>query len=86
MEIGKINSWTLTQAVCPGNLAGSVSGIQNFGGNLGGILAPWLTGYVVQTTKSFVLALGIPGVFPVGGILADACLVRSTGPIERNST
>ncbi len=30
------NTWTLTQAVCEKKIVGTVSGIQNFGGNVGG--------------------------------------------------
>ena len=32
------NTWTLTQAVCEKRIVGSVTGIQNFGGNIGGKL------------------------------------------------
>ena len=64
------NTWTLTQAVCSKNIVGTVSGIQNFGGNVGGIIAPALTGYIAYATHSFALALGIGGVIAVIGILA----------------
>jgi len=64
------NTWTLTQATCERKIVGTVSGIQNFGGNLGGILAPFLTGYIAHKTGSFVLALGIVGVVCVIGILS----------------
>lgn len=64
------NTWTLTQAVCPKQLVGTVSGIQNFGGNLGGILAPALTGFIVHVTGSFALALGVVGAILVMGMLA----------------
>jgi len=80
LGIASPNTWTLTMAVCPRSLVGSVSGIQNFGGNLGGILAPWLTGYIAQSTDSFSLALAITGVVLVGGILAYALLIHSIRP------
>jgi MFS transporter, ACS family, D-galactonate transporter len=64
------NTWTLTQAVCPKQLVGTVSGIQNFGGNLGGILAPALTGLIVHATGSFALALGVVGAILGVGMLA----------------
>lgn len=69
------NIWTLTQAICSKNIVGSACGIQNFGGNLGGIVAPALTGYIVQTTGSFSLALGIAGALLLGGILSFYLLV-----------
>ncbi|MGI9167891.1 MAG: hypothetical protein ACR2G5_16190 [Pyrinomonadaceae bacterium] len=34
LRVASPNTWTLTQAVCSKNLVGTVSGIQNFGGNV----------------------------------------------------
>src|SRR5262245_4185677 len=70
------NTWTLTQAVCDKKIVGSVSGIQNFGGNIGGILAPALTGFIVHATNSFALALGLVGVVLVVGMLAYWFLIN----------
>ena len=64
------NTWTLTQAVCEKKIVGTVSGIQNFGGNVGGIIAPALTGYIAHVTKSFALAFGVAGAVLVVGMLA----------------
>ena len=64
------NTWTLTQAVCDKKIVGTVSGIQNFGGNLGGILAPSLTGFIVHASGSFVLALSLVGAILVIGMFA----------------
>ncbi len=72
------NTWTLTQAVCHKKIVGTVSGIQNFGGNLGGILAPALTGFIVHTTKSFALALALVGVILLIGMLAYWFLISDT--------
>ncbi len=69
------NTWTLTQAVCSKSIVGTVSGIQNFGGNLGGILAPALTGYIAHKTQSFALALGLTGLILVVGILSYWLLI-----------
>ena len=75
LGISSPNTWTLTQAICSKNIVGTVSGIQNFGGNLGGILAPALTGYIAHTTKSFELALTVAGVILVAGMLSYCFLV-----------
>ena len=72
------NTWTLTQAVSSRNIVGTVSGIQNFGGNLGGILAPALTGFIAQATQSFALALSVTGGILVFGALAYIFLVSRT--------
>jgi ACS family D-galactonate transporter-like MFS transporter len=64
------NTWTLTAAVCQKKIVGTVAGIQNFGGNLGGILAPALTGFIAHKTDSFALALGLTGAVLVVGMIA----------------
>jgi MFS transporter, ACS family, D-galactonate transporter len=78
--IASPNTWTLTQAVCDKKIVGTVSGIQNFGGNLGGILAPALTGFIAFRTGSFALALGLTGVVLIVGIIAYLTLI--TGKME----
>jgi MFS transporter, ACS family, D-galactonate transporter len=64
------NTWTLTQAVCEKKIVGTVAGIQNFGGNLGGILAPALTGFIAQATGSFALSFAVIGVMLLLGMVA----------------
>ena len=76
------NTWTLTQAVCSKNLVGTVSGIQNFGGNLGGFIAPALTGYIAHRTQSFSLALSITGALLVVGILSYTLLIGRGAVVE----
>lgn len=64
------NTWTLTQAVCEKQVVGTASGLQNFGGNLGGIIAPALTGCIAYKTHSFAVALGIVGAVLLLGIFS----------------
>jgi MFS transporter, ACS family, D-galactonate transporter len=64
------NTWSLTQACCTKRVVGTVSGIQNFGGNIGGIIAPWLTGAIAHRTGSFAPAFLLCGFLLVGGTLA----------------
>jgi ACS family D-galactonate transporter-like MFS transporter len=75
LGVASPNTWTLTQAVCSKTLVGTVSGIQNFGGNLGGIIAPFLTGYIADKTGSFEWAFSICGILLVVGMLAYIFLV-----------
>ncbi|MCM3874321.1 MAG: MFS transporter [Pyrinomonadaceae bacterium] len=72
------NTWTLTQAVCEKKIVGTVTGIQNFGGNLGGILAPALTGYIAHVTDSFALAFLVAGLVLVVGMFAYWFLISDT--------
>lgn len=78
LGIASPNTWTLTQAVCAKRIVGTVSGIQNFGGNIGGILAPALTGFIAHATNSFALALGLTGAVLIAGMLAYWFLVSDT--------
>ena len=64
------NTWSLTQACCTKRLVGTVSGIQNFGGNVAGIIAPWLTGAIAYRTGSFAAAFVLCGFILIGGALA----------------
>jgi MFS transporter, ACS family, D-galactonate transporter len=77
------NTWTLTQSVCEKKIVGTVTGIQNFGGNIPGILAPALTGYIAHATGSFALALGVVGAVLVGGMLSYWLLVNE--PVSASS-
>ncbi len=50
-------SWSLVSMAAPPNYTASLAGLQNFGGYIGGALAPTVTGFVVQMTGSFIPAL-----------------------------
>jgi dipeptide/tripeptide permease len=72
------NTWSITQACCTKGLVGTVSGIQNFGGNVAGIIAPWLTGAIAYRTGSFAAAFGVCGGVLVAGALAYWLLMNDT--------
>ena len=50
-------SWGIVAVMAPPNCTASLGGLQNFGGYLGGAMAPVVTGFVVQSTGSFTPAL-----------------------------
>lgn len=75
LGVATASTWTLTQAICSPKLVGTVSGIQNFGGNLGGVIAPALTGYIADVTHSFALALSLTGGILVLGIISYTFLI-----------
>jgi MFS family permease len=75
LGISSPNTWTLTQAVCSKNIVGTVSGIQNFGGNVGGILAPAVTGYIAQVTGSYALAFVLTGGILIFGVFSYFFLI-----------
>jgi sugar phosphate permease len=49
--------WVALVEATPKNLTGTMGGVQNFAGNVAGIVVSILTGYIVDVTKSFFLAL-----------------------------
>jgi MFS family permease len=72
------NTWSITQACCTKRLVGTVSGIQNFGGNVAGIIAPWLTGAIAYRTGSFASAFVLCGFILIAGALAYWLLMNET--------
>ena len=79
------NAWSLTQAASEKRIVGTVAGIQNFGGNVGGIIAPALTGYIAHVTGSFALAMAVAGALLVGGIFAYWLLIERQVELPKNS-
>lgn len=72
-------SWALATAAAPPDRVASLGAIQNFGGFLGGALAPILTGYIAQAW-SFVPALLTAAGIAFAGALAYLLLVRKPIP------
>ncbi len=59
--------WALAAVVAPSNAVATLEAVQNVGGSLGGTLAPYITGEVVQRTGSFVPA------FVAAAVIALVC-------------
>lgn len=68
--------WALAIAVAPPNATASVGAIQNFGGLVGGALAPVATGLMVEATGSFTAALATTAAAAFGGALIYLLAVR----------
>jgi MFS family permease len=72
-------SWALATAVAPPNRVASLGSLQNFGGFVGGALAPVVTGFIAQA-HSFAPALFVGAALACLGALSYLFLVRA--PIE----
>jgi MFS family permease len=59
MQFGITCKWILVTAVTPQAYTASAASNQNFAGFLGGTLSPILTGFIVDVTGSFVVALAV---------------------------
>ena len=68
-------AWALSSVAVPTNCTASIGAMQNFGGYLGGALAPTVTGLIVQATGSFVLALVVGAAIGVASGIAYLTLV-----------
>ena len=57
LYVSSSTAWAMAPVAAPANCTASIGSMQNFGGYLGGALAPTVTGFIVQATGSFVPAL-----------------------------
>mgnify|MGYP000583111241 CR=1 FL=1 len=53
--------WALAAVIAPVNSVATLEAIQNVGGSIGGALAPYLSGALLQHTNSFVPAFALAG-------------------------
>ncbi len=61
--------WALASTAAPRTAVGSVGGAQNFGGLIGGAIAPIVTGYSLEATHSFAVALATTAVVAAASAL-----------------
>jgi sugar phosphate permease len=72
-------AWALSSVAVPTQCTASIGAVQNFGGYLGGALAPTVTGLIVQHTGSFVPALVVGAL--IGTVSAGCYLFVVDQPI-----
>ncbi|CCE08952.1 putative transporter [Bradyrhizobium sp. STM 3843] len=72
-------AWALSSVAVPTNCTASIGAVQNFGGYLGGALAPTVTGLIVQKTGSFIPALVVGAL--IGIVSAGSYLFVVDQPI-----
>jgi MFS transporter, ACS family, D-galactonate transporter len=73
------NIWAITQTIAGPQMTGRWTGWQNFLGNLAGIIAPAVTGFVVDYTGQFILAFVIMAVI---ALLAALSYFYVIGPVK----
>jgi ACS family D-galactonate transporter-like MFS transporter len=73
------NIWAITQTLAGPRMAGRWTGFQNFAGNLAGVIAPAVTGFVVDSTGQFILAFMIMAVV---AMLAALSYFFVIGPVK----
>ncbi len=73
-------AWSIPSIIAPNGTVGTVGSIMNFLGNVSGIVAPILAGYIFDRTGSFLLNFLIAGAILVVGIF---CYIFLLGKIEQ---
>ena len=73
------NIWAITQTLAGPRMAGRWTGFQNFLGNLAGVIAPAVTGFVVDFTGHFFMAFVIMAVV---SLLAALSYFFVIGPVK----
>ena len=73
------NHWAITQTLAGPAAAGKWTGLQNTVGALSGVVAPIVTGFIVQKTGVFFLAFLSPAILALVGV---ACYVFLVGPVK----
>jgi cyanate permease len=75
------NLWAITQTIAGPAASGKWTGMQNGFGNLAGVVAPALTGWVVEETGSFKIAFIVVAAMLVIGACAFRFIVGPVKPI-----
>lgn len=74
--------WSLPGDIAPRNMTSLLGGIQNCASNIGGILGPIVTGYLISTTGNFKTALVISGLCCLFSALTYGFILQEIKPIE----
>ncbi len=72
------NLFALTQSLAGPEASGRWTGLQNACGNIPGFIAPWVTGWIVQTTGHYYAAFIAAGVSCLIGAACFGLLVRES--------
>lgn len=79
---GTSNIYAVAQTLAGPKAAGKWVGIQNCVGNLAGIVAPIVTGFVVDRTGEFYWAFVVAGLIAVVGMICWGIVIRRVEPID----
>jgi ACS family D-galactonate transporter-like MFS transporter len=83
LATGSANSFPIDLAPRP--MVGALTGIQNFFGSIGGLLAPIVTGYIVSATGSFTGAFVVAGGMALFGAISYVFIVSPQPELHAGS-
>ena len=76
------NHWAISQTLAGPRMAGRWTSVQNGIGNLSGIAAPWLAGFIVEIRGSSRLTFVVAGVIAMAGALIWHFMVPRVEPVQ----
>jgi dipeptide/tripeptide permease len=74
--------WSLPSLIAPPGGTATVGGIMNLALNSMGIVAPYVTGYIIERTNSFDLAFAAAAAVLVAGVIGFVVLLGRVEPLE----
>jgi nitrate/nitrite transporter NarK len=74
--------YAIPQILGGAECSGRWVGIQNSVGNLAGVVAPALTGFIVDATKHFTIAFVVAGVISLLGIVGWIAMLPKLAPMD----
>ncbi len=76
------NHWAITQTIAGPLAVGKWAGLQNGVGNLAGVAAPWITGWVIHQTGHFYLAFVVTAIVVLIGSANYLFVIGPVRPCE----
>jgi len=74
-------AWSLPSLIAPKGGVGAVGGVMNFANNMMGVVAPIVTGFIVERTHSFVGVFLVAGLVLVAGVASFIFLLGRIQPL-----
>lgn len=79
-------AWSLPSLIAPKGGVGAVGGIMNFSNNMMGVVAPIVTGFIVERTHSFVDVFLVAGLVLMAGVASFVFLLGRIEPLRERPT
>jgi MFS family permease len=86
LGLGAANLWTMTQILAGPQTAGRWTGLQNFCGNIAGMVAPALVGIIVERTGGFFWAFAMTSAVSLLGAAGYIFIVDRVEPVQWTET
>jgi sugar phosphate permease len=80
LYVASTSAWAMAPVAAPAHCTASLGAVQNFGGYIGGALAPMVTGFILQGTGSFTAALLVGAAVALVAAVGYVIIVRDPVP------